>query len=248
MHGILIGELDRPQHRLIVESLRSILPRWRFSCFQAIGIALAGRSESETDPEIVFTLQSWPDEFPAADVQRLLSAWPLARFVCAFGPWCEADGRNRAIWPESVRVPIGKSMERIRIESDIVAGKQAPLPLTAGRDEAFLHDRTGAVSSGTSSRRIRIDIPDNSLRKLMTQACADAGHRVVKDHAEVMLTDLGEPDQSRQSGESTSRPTLRLRSLPAFGAELHRLASINQIQLEIEAAANGPHMDNAFSK
>jgi hypothetical protein len=97
-------------------------------------------------PDLVLVCQQWPDEFSESDVRRLLSLYPLARFVCAYGLWCESDGRSRDIWPLSVRVPVRCTADRMRRELEVVAGLRRPLPLTASRDEIWLFDADGPAA------------------------------------------------------------------------------------------------------
>lgn len=91
-------------------------------------------------PDVVLICQHWSDEFTEQDVRRLLTAFPLARIACCYGPWCESDGRTRDVWPLSVRVPVRCAAGRIAREFEVLAGLRAPLPLTASRDEIFLFD------------------------------------------------------------------------------------------------------------
>lgn len=98
-----------------------------------------GSAEAEF-PDVVLICQHWPDEFTQHDVRRLLTAFPLARLACCYGPWCESDGRTRDIWPLSVRVPVRCAAGRIARELEVLAGLRASLPLTASRDEIFLFD------------------------------------------------------------------------------------------------------------
>jgi hypothetical protein len=95
---------------------------------------------SEWFPDLVVVCQHWPDEFTEQDVRRLLTLCPLARVACAYGPWCQSDGRSRDIWPLAVRVPAAAAPDRIRRELDVIAGRLRPLPLTASRDEVFVFD------------------------------------------------------------------------------------------------------------
>lgn len=91
-------------------------------------------------PDMVVVCQHWSDEFSGRDVGRLITKWPLARLVCAYGPWCASDGRRRSTWPQAVRVPVESAPARIQREWDVIRGTRAGLPLTAGRDEAFAFD------------------------------------------------------------------------------------------------------------
>lgn len=81
--------------------------------------------------------QSWPDEFAPSTIRRIIDAGAASRLICAYGAWCASDGRTRDVWPPAVRVPIGEFHRRLAFELEVVAGRRAPLPLTAARDEQF---------------------------------------------------------------------------------------------------------------
>jgi len=104
-------------------------------------------------PDLVIVFQSWPDQFGAAEVQKLIGMLPLARWVCCFGAWCESDGRNKAIWPQSIRVPARSAEWRIRDELWVLADRRNALPLTASRDEIFGFDHSEHVMD------VSVDLP-----------------------------------------------------------------------------------------
>ncbi|TXT27825.1 MAG: hypothetical protein FD138_2693 [Planctomycetota bacterium] len=92
-------------------------------------------------PDLVIACQSWPDEFSASEVSAALGRWPLAFWVCCYGAWCDSDGRNRSIWPISVRVPVVEAELRLNhVWQVLTEQRNEPLPLTASRDEAFEFD------------------------------------------------------------------------------------------------------------
>ena len=97
-------------------------------------------SDEIPPPEFVVILQNWPDEFSHADVGMFLGRWPLARWICCYGPWCESDGRTRNAWPLAVRTPRSQALERLVREAAVVRRKSPPLPVTASREEAFARD------------------------------------------------------------------------------------------------------------
>lgn len=97
--------------------------------------------DSPTAPDLVIVCQSWPDEFAPSKVSAALGRWPLALWVCCYGAWCDSDGRNRSIWPISVRVPICEAARRLNhVWQVLIDQRGEPLPLTASRDEAFEFD------------------------------------------------------------------------------------------------------------
>ena len=104
-------------------------------------------TDLEVAPALVLICQHWPEEYTTAQVQALLSRYPLARMICCYGPWCASDGRTRNIWPAAVRVPLAHAGDRLRRELMVIAGKCPPLPLTAGLDEIFDFDHGETESS-----------------------------------------------------------------------------------------------------
>lgn len=92
-------------------------------------------------PDLVIVCQSWPDEFAASEVAAALGRWSLALWVCCYGAWCDSDGRNRSIWPISVRVSVAEAERRLNhVWQVLIEQRDEPLPLTASRDEAFAFD------------------------------------------------------------------------------------------------------------
>lgn len=145
--------------------------------------------DSEWSPHLVVVCQSQPDEFIAADVHRLLRRFPLARFVCAAGLWCESDGRNRNAWPIGVRIPARIAMQRLRNERAVLDGEQPPLPLTAGREEAFEFDATGSTGHRTGALNAIVLSPDAALKSRFESDLRDGGYEVDDNGDDVVLWD-----------------------------------------------------------
>jgi len=116
-------------------------------------------------PETIVILQSAPDEFPGEEFLKLYESNPLARFVCIYGPWCDADGRNRDLWPFPIRVPVWRVRQRFQQDARTVT-----LPLTAGRDETFRVDFAYCKQEQLQSQAFRIDSPDRALREMIADA------------------------------------------------------------------------------
>jgi hypothetical protein len=108
--------------------------------FPNVAQALARCSADAWHPDLVIICQHWPDEYTPAEFRQMLGAFPLARPVCCYGPWCASDGRTRDVWPLSIRVPSEYAARRIDLELEVLAGTRWPIPLTASRDELFLFD------------------------------------------------------------------------------------------------------------
>lgn len=101
-------------------------------------IALERLAEESFD--LILVCQHWPDEYSRRDVERLLATFPLARFLCCYGPWCASDGRRRDVWPAALRVPADQALFRVKKELEVIAGGRPPLPWTAGIEEIFAFD------------------------------------------------------------------------------------------------------------
>jgi len=132
---LVVGDRDRAEMAPIRTWIGSI-------GLQAIVRQASLLSDPHVDPpDLVIVCQSWPDEFPMADVTTALGRWPLAIWVCCYGAWCASDGRTRSIWPISVRVPVDEAECRLNHVWRVLTEQRGePLPLTASRDEAFEFD------------------------------------------------------------------------------------------------------------
>lgn len=144
---------------------------------------------SEWSPHLVVVCQSQPDEFITADVHVLLRRYPLARFVCAAGLWCESDGRNRDVWPIGVRIPARIAAQRLRNERSILDGQQSPLPLTAGREEAFEFDSTAAMPLRSGELNAIVLSPDVDLKQRFETDLRDGGYVIADDSIDLLLWD-----------------------------------------------------------
>lgn len=132
-------------------------------------------------PDLIVVLQSWPDQFSAADVHHVLARCPLARLVCCFGPWCDSDARTRSVWPLATRVPVAAAGRRLARELalfDLRSGSLAPLPLTASRTEIFEFDFDGPPDDRQSSLQgttVKVISPDREFRQMLEAAVRTRG-------------------------------------------------------------------------
>ncbi|WLD12789.1 hypothetical protein [Planctellipticum variicoloris] len=145
----ILGQADRPEFALVLDWLSEQTKSARSIRWPDIASALA--IDSGAIPDLVVVLQSHPDEYPTAEIARLLTRTPIARLVVVAGAWCEADGRRRDLWPAASRVPAVWAVQRLQAEWSLLnAGQGTPLPLTATRDECFAadHPQTDASLAG----------------------------------------------------------------------------------------------------
>lgn len=179
----------------------------RLTLFLSLRDALASAPESWLpDLAVVF------EPFPGATMERTLLAaverWPLTRWICAAGPWCESAMRRGTAWPPATWCPMSRLEQRLRSEWLAMRGGGPFLPLTAEREEVVLLEQTAAGGFGdcesTTDRcagTARIDrsspacvfdvaIADRALRTLVGSLIEDAGGRVEQMAASIeMLQD-----------------------------------------------------------
>ncbi len=142
---LVIGEIDRTEFSRVRDWLHQIVPAATVQISEGFegrrGIHDEWLENPLFDPDLVIICQSWPDEFPAAEVTSAFGRWPLALWVCCYGAWCASDGRTRSIWPISVRVSVSEAEPRLsHVWRVLTEQRGEPLPLTASRDEAFEFD------------------------------------------------------------------------------------------------------------
>ena len=89
-------------------------------------------------PDLVLVYQGVPDEFPQSQIDELIGILPLARFIVAFGPWCESIGRTEQRWPIAWCVPLRHLPVCLERTCKDAASGELLVPATASRDEAFL--------------------------------------------------------------------------------------------------------------
>ena len=142
-------------------------------------------------PELIIVLQSWPIEYSSDEIRRLLAFAPLARIVVCYGAWCESDGRNHSLWPQTVRVPLWAAQSRIEREWRLLQnpGDQQPLPWSASRDETFAADHP-SIAKVAQALSFLVDSPDAAYRQSVTEIMGEAGHKPVQDQPAVLLIDV----------------------------------------------------------
>ena len=207
----------------------------------------AAFSATGSPPDLLVVMQDWPDQWSERDIGRLLRAFPLARLMCSFGPWCDSDGRNRDLWPPGVRVPRELTAARITKELQYLNNHAGDvLPLTAGRDEVFEYDCSEIPLA--PDIRIAIHSPDRAYREMLESASRAWGSTVVTLESEpaVVLWDSDPWDAERRDelrALAAAHPQSRILALMGFirdddVAEAHqagahavcpKLASLSQL-------------------
>lgn len=150
----LIGDRNREEFHPVVEFIEQFSPA-----------PLIDTTENPATAELIVVLQSAPDQFSREEFLTLYDQNPLAQFVCAYGPWCDADGRTRDQWPFSIRVPVWRARQRC-----VEQNANRFLPLTASRDETFRIDFSHTNGDQTGFRVTDIDSPDRPLMMMLAEA------------------------------------------------------------------------------
>ncbi|MCH7988021.1 MAG: hypothetical protein IID46_02600 [Planctomycetes bacterium] len=189
---LILGRTQAAEMQAVVASLRNHVSPGNILSVSDSETASRLVSEENWFADLVVVCQNWPDEFSEADVQQLLSLFPLARWICCFGVWCESDGRNRDIWPLAIRTPARNAEARIRRELDVLQGTHPVLPLTASRDETYEFDSAGPFPK-TTALMVRVHSPDIQYRRTLEKILLAAGHHVIRqqldDIPDVLLWD-----------------------------------------------------------
>ena len=191
LHTVLVlGDTNRAEMRS--------LSQWLHDRIGSAGHFVAASDTSQLEqvistdifPELIVVFQSWPDQFPARDVSNLFALAPLARIVVCHGAWCESDGRNRQVWPQSVCVPVWAATARIDREWRLIQspGDDLPIPSSASRDEVFAADHP-AIKAGHDMPTAYIDTPDASYRQFLIEYLTEAGFRVTDDNPAILVFD-----------------------------------------------------------
>lgn len=156
------------------------------------GQELLSSLRDATFPDLMLVAQSWPDEFSPQGVDRLIRLAPLTRWICCYGPWCDADGRTRDLWPPGSRVPAWRFLPRLRQElRGLSLGDGSLIPLTGSREEIFAQDYSS--SHFHSERTVRVDSPDQTYADFLARACRSWGMPVNPSTPDLILFDL-DPD------------------------------------------------------
>ncbi|QDT89367.1 ANTAR domain-containing protein [Gimesia algae] len=192
MHVLIIGN-QTPEMDSIFQSVREI-------CSEAQILEISRMElipSVNVNPDLIIVCQNWPDEYETHILDDLVSRFPLSRFVCCFGVWCESDGRTRATWPFSIRVPARSAATRIQREWEIIKSDAQVFPLTAGRDEIFLWESSPLpfrLNEQGVALRICVFSGDRQYRCMLEEQIRGWGGEVVtsslQNTADVVLYDL----------------------------------------------------------
>lgn len=190
---VLVGEPTTDEFEIVAEVLVSAAPDATYRVAADLD-QLAVDLRDEDVPDLIVFVQTWSDEYRFANVVTLPGIGPLTPMVCVYGPWCTADGRSRQDWPLALWIPIEHFREEL-LQHYFPANASVPeprpgrssylIPWTAGRDEIFaaryaLPSQFEKMKRTRHAlqRRVRIDTPDLSMRKLWREVLERAGFQV----------------------------------------------------------------------
>jgi hypothetical protein len=120
--------------------LRPPLQRAGFAVTEQSGLPAAADKSA-----LVCIALDHPDQFAGEDVRRFLAAFPGSRILCVRFPWCASMLRSRTDWPAAVVVDADAFESRVENEKQVLQGKKAPLPITAGLEEVAAFNRSAGA-------------------------------------------------------------------------------------------------------
>lgn len=130
---LLIGDWSLPA----VQNLRDFLLPLEPCMRPTLRTVMSDAALTVQAIDFVVVYQSFPDEYPASDVERAIGLWPLARWIVCYGDWCTSQGRSEAVWPIGWCVSLPEAAARLEFEQRAFECGVPPLSATASRDEAF---------------------------------------------------------------------------------------------------------------
>ena len=198
LNALLLGDFSSSDLHPVETVVRELIDPDQLRRFVSLDKLTAGITESWI-PDVVIVGQNCSDEFPNQHVQRLLGLFPLARWYCCFGPWCDSDGRTRDLWPLAIRLRAADAPERLR-QDFLSATATPPLPWTASRGEIFEEVATGAVPN-LRSLRIAVSSPDRAWHDMWLAALRRAGAQILSSdelrRAQALLWDADPWDDAK---------------------------------------------------
>ena len=230
--ALLIGSTYSAERRDVENTIRRVMVDCEVRVADSVKAAVNLVRREDFFPDLVVVSQSWSDEFTRDEVEQLIAECALARIVVAYGPWCDSDGRNRSVWPLSVRVPVCLLEPRLQREVDVLSGRTEPLWLTANRDEIFAFDRgsdqLNAPTRDGRSSEVSIRISDPALRASVVAGLNDEGIRI-NDESRLTIYDADVDSTSNGIGLSAMPETAsgrdavsKLASVDALADAIHR--------------------------
>lgn len=226
----LVGDLHSAEMAPVRPAVLRTLSGWDVREFPDLG-SLEEASEAGGDaPDLILVSQRWRDEYSAEEVRQAFGTFPVARWICVYGAWCESEGRHGSRWPMAVRIPLRFLEIRLATEAAVVQGRTPALPLTAARDEVFEFDTAQKFPQAPREGiTIALLSPDREFKSWLSDLCRQAGYKVAssKDNApaDLLIVDLDPlTNATREALEKLKQhePTARLMGLMGIVLPEHR--------------------------
>jgi hypothetical protein len=135
LNALLVGEDSGRSH------LRPALLRDGLTVIEQRNLPVAADHSA-----IVCIALDHPDQFGGEDVRRFLATFAASRILCVRFSWCASMLRSRTDWPAAVVVDADAFETRLASERQVLHGKRAPLPITAGLEEVAAFNRSLGVA------------------------------------------------------------------------------------------------------
>jgi hypothetical protein len=173
----LVGNSRNAEIDSVRPAIARNLPDWDVREFCGLAALLESVAADGDFPDLIVVCQSHRDEYSSRQVREGLTAFPVARWICVTGAWCESEGRHGSRWPMSVRVPLRALETRLAIEAGVVKARIPALALTAARDEVYEFDTQRKFPKRRGKDfAVSIISPDRELRSWLSDLCEQAGY------------------------------------------------------------------------
>jgi hypothetical protein len=191
----LVGNFDSSEMAAIRPAVFRLLSGWEVREFSGLEELNAAAQTAGDFPDLILVSQRFRDEYSAEAVRQGLGNYPVARWICVCGAWCESEGRHGSRWPMAVRIPLRFLETRLASEAAVIQGQTPALPFTASRDEVFEFDTAQKFPLAPEAGiKVCVLSPDKEFAAWLSDLCRQAGYQVIpmKDSlpVNVLIVDL----------------------------------------------------------
>lgn len=166
---MVTGDLARAEAAELQAWILRTIPQESRQHFHSLADGLRTLEKAIWIPDLVVFIQSWPDEYTRQEIDQLGRLAPLARWLVAYGSWCESDGRTRDIWPLAVRVPLRSAVTRLQREwQGLCEPSGFPLLMSASREETFAADHP-LIEPQAPASHVAVCSPDGEYRRYLME-------------------------------------------------------------------------------
>lgn len=166
---MVTGDLARAEAAELQVWILHAIPQENWQHFHTLADGLRTLEKAIWIPDLVVFIQSWPDEYSRHEIDHFGRLAPLARWLVAYGSWCESDGRTRDIWPLAVRVPLRSAVTRLQREwQGLCEPMGFPLLMSASREETFSADHP-LIHPQAPASNVIVCSPDGEYRRYLVE-------------------------------------------------------------------------------